>query len=89
MGKFMDKCRSLCFCCRKKKYVNETENNFDQKDHDQVQGGYENIAYEREPTTIENAKTNTRNRQNEQKLSNVIQTVDFIEQYKVSLKIII
>ena len=40
--------------------------------------GFENIAYEREPPPENTYKSKL----NDQKLSNVIQTIDFIEQYK-------
>lgn len=51
-------------------------NEFDQK-HDGQAQGFENIAFERE-APIEN----TLKKQQNQGLTNVIQTVDFIEQYK-------
>lgn len=77
MVKFLEACRKLCFCCGKRKY--DADKSPDYENREEFSGGIENVAYEKENTLEPNMKSRT---YPEQKLTNVIQTHDFLEQYK-------
>jgi len=74
MVNFRKTVRKICFCCGKRKYETKSP----EEDNKDFGGGIENVAYEKE-NTMEAAKSRTIP---EQKLSNVIQTHDFLEHYK-------